>query len=87
MQKKKNINSDFRFLPTTTPYTWLELETKLLRPLASSPVLICVHHSREDLDTTRSLTFKDQSTGTALEAGGLSFFVVFTGFGDSSWKI
>lgn len=66
--------------------TWSILETKSLSPLASSPVLICVHHSNEDLDTALSLTFNDQSTGTGLEEGGLSFFV-FTGFGDSSLSL
>lgn len=62
------------------------METKSLSPLASSPVLICVHHSNEDLDTALSLTFNDQSTGTGLEEGGSSFFDL-TGFGDSSYQI
>lgn len=62
------------------------METKSLSPLASSPDLICVHHSNEDLDTALSLTFNDQSTGTGLEEGGLSFFV-FTGFGETSYQI
>lgn len=66
--------------------TWSILETKSLSPLASSPVLICVHHSNEDLDTALSLTFNDQSTGTGLEEGGSSFFDL-TGFGDSSYQI
>lgn len=66
--------------------TWSILETKSLSPLASSPVLICVHHSNEDLDTALSLTFNDQSTGTGLEEGGSSFFDL-TGFGDSSLSL